>query len=108
AALLDGYCALVLGRSTPDASRRELEALLGSSSNLRFHAYVCQLAAEAFGVLGHDDVAIDFVDRAAALALTDLDWLERCPARRGGGAHPRYADVHRVVRDRAEAIWREG
>jgi serine/threonine-protein kinase len=100
-----GYCAMVLGEMEPELAEASLEALLVKRLNPRFASMICQLSAEQFCMRGAMTLGMRYLQRAADLALIDMDWLERCPVIAPLRSLPGFGEARRKVRARVEAIW---
>jgi serine/threonine-protein kinase len=98
--MLRAYVGLVPARD----SVQRLRAALGNA-NPRFQAMFEQFATEALCVQGDHEPAWASLQHAAHTILVDLHWLDRCPLIAPLRAHPDFAAVREVVRQRAEAIW---
>ena len=99
------YIGVVMKEQDAVALVNETIALAAGSTNHRFATYVMQLGAEAFSVIGETERATDCVKRATEIALTDLDWLQNCPALAAVRDGPAYADIQRAVSSQARRIW---
>ncbi|MEM9491599.1 MAG: hypothetical protein AAGC55_20810, partial [Myxococcota bacterium] len=113
-ALLDAY----LGRIPVATALAELPAIDVSEqptlttgdgrpqpSSSRRLALVSQLRAEVAGFGQLADEALDAIEYAIAHGLCDLLWLERCPLLDSIRSHPRFAQLHASVVDRAHAAY---
>jgi tetratricopeptide (TPR) repeat protein len=81
---------LAIGRSPEGGIRRRLLYL--------------QIEAAVMSILGDVERSIGALQRAAAVGLTDLFWLERCRVLDRVRADPRFIPVHAVVSRRAREI----
>ena len=99
------YCSVVLGELDPDTAMVQLDALLSRRLSPRFASMLCQLAVEQFGLRGGTEASLRYLQRAADVALIDLEWMDRCPALAPLRTLPGFTDARRKVRARVEAIW---
>ncbi len=77
---------------------RELRA-----NGTRFWRFACQLAAETSAAC--DDLrAFDWLQESVDVGLYDVVWMDRCPALGSLRSDPRFATIHAIVRDRADAL----
>jgi eukaryotic-like serine/threonine-protein kinase len=101
--------SFVLSRGAEGAD--EMRALLHLAAMLpiaaRAKSFILQLGAEIFAP-SFPDEALDYLEKSAAAALIDIDWIEHCPAlaslRRAPRAE-RFRDVADIVRARAASSW---
>ena len=54
--------------------------------------------------IGKEGPALDALQRAADLGLSDRFWLDRCPLLDGLRSHPRFPVLHAEVARRTDAI----
>jgi hypothetical protein len=97
------YAKVVLDPSQASITPVEHYATLFASP--RFKTFAHQLAAEAWGLAKEPERALEQVRSAADQALTDVTWLERCPALAGVRRLDGHAPVLLAIRDRVQAIW---
>jgi serine/threonine-protein kinase len=69
----------------------------------RFWRFACQLASETLAASG-DPQAFDWLQASLDVGLHDLVWMDRCPSLDRLRGDPRFAPMHSVVRERAEAL----
>jgi serine/threonine-protein kinase len=81
------------------------ELLLANSPSPRLFTTTCQIACEACAANDLRDEALDFLERAAASRLIDLDWLDHCPPLAPLRQHPRFLKVRREISARCETMW---
>lgn len=70
----------------------------------RRRLYFAQLSAEICALVGHDDVAWSWVERAVAWELLDLAWFDACPLLEPLRARPGWAELRAPVAARASAV----
>jgi TolB-like protein/Tfp pilus assembly protein PilF len=99
------YCSVVLGDVEPASMMAQMDALLSRRLSPRFASMLCQLATEQLCLRGETEPALHYLQRAADLALIDLEWLDRCTALAPLRALPGFTEARRKVRTRIEAIW---
>ncbi len=85
---------------------RGLDVFLAVNSNLRFRSVVLQFSAEVLCAVGEPARAARRLLEAANYVLVDLEWMDRCPAIEAVRSCPEFEAARRLVRQRAEAIWR--
>jgi serine/threonine protein kinase/tetratricopeptide (TPR) repeat protein len=104
-----GHALAVFGQSIVtgvfDELRDRFELVFGAARNPRFSALAYQLAAEAAMYNHRDDVAMEYIQRAAEGVLVDLEWLEYCPLFEPLRARPEFEIARTLVRARAEGVW---
>jgi serine/threonine protein kinase/tetratricopeptide (TPR) repeat protein len=104
-----GHALSVFGQSIVtgvfDELRERFELVFAAAKNPRFAALAYQLAAEAAAFNGRDDVAMEYIQRAAEGVLVDLEWLEYCPLFEPLRARPEFEVARSLVRTRAEGVW---
>ena len=54
---------------------------------------------------GLEDLALEYIQIAAAGVLVDLDWLEHCPLFSPLRQRPEFDAMRVAVRGRAEGVW---
>jgi eukaryotic-like serine/threonine-protein kinase len=86
----EGADRLFIGRSPEGSVRRRLLFL--------------QLAAEVMAIVADRERVIGTLQQAAAVGLTDLFWLERCPLLADARADGRFGPIHEAVSQRAREI----
>ena len=86
----------------------ELDTLipLFQQGSPRFFTMGLQMGAEACGLHGDTERALELVRSAAEGALVDLAWLELCPPLACVREHAAYAKLRERVQARAESLWR--
>jgi serine/threonine protein kinase/tetratricopeptide (TPR) repeat protein len=89
----------------PEQMRTHFADVFAAARNPRFAALVRQLAAEAAAFHEQWDLAMQYIEEAAAGVLVDLDWVERCPLFDPLRARDQFETARARVRSRAEAIW---
>ncbi len=99
------YAEALLGSIDRAGIDKGFAEVLAGNENPRFHALAEQLATEVYASLGDLDTATSHLGNAAANALVDLDWMDRCPLLDPLRAHPAFAQARGAVRARAELIW---
>jgi hypothetical protein len=63
-----------------------------------------QFMAEIAIILGHHDLAIRALARAADLGLMDITWLDHCPLFAALAMDLRWRAIHEAVAVRASAV----
>ena len=103
--LLHAYAELVLaGRAEPSPLGRMLE-VAREWQNLRFRSFANQLIAEALALGGEPQGALDAIERALDAALTDVEWLEQCPALVSLRSSDRLVGLVERTREKTRALW---
>ena len=95
---------LTLDSSAQTAYAAELDRWLSLPSSKRRHAFFAQLKAEITGYKGEADRCIESVIASDELGLTDLLWIDRCPALDLVRHDPRFVLARSHVAARAGAI----
>ena len=72
-------------------------------NGVRFWRFACQLAAETTAAC-KDPQAFDWLQESLDNGLHDLVWMDRCPALGSLRGDPRFAPMHAIVRERADAL----
>jgi tetratricopeptide (TPR) repeat protein len=72
--------------------------------SIRRRLLFLQIEAAIMAILADKERAIGALQRAAEDGLTDLFWLERCPALDVVRGEPRFSPIHEVVSRRAREI----
>jgi serine/threonine-protein kinase len=72
----------------------------------RYAQFAHQIAAEAAGARGQPERALSHVERANALGLHDIEWIDLCPVLGECRRQPGFAELRRAVRERAAALIR--
>lgn len=81
------------------------EDLPAAGANPRYQTNADQALAEAHAARGQWDLAIEALQRAAASALIDIEWLDRCPLLEPLRVRPEMAAIREAVRARAHTVW---
>lgn len=76
---------------------------LGASPQMRCMQH--EIACEYLAAYGQIDAAFDWLERASALPLVSLLWLDRCPALDALRGDARFGRVRAIVAARAAAVW---
>ena len=88
----------------------ELDAMLDEQLTRgitrRYAQFAHQMAAEVAGALGQPERAASHVERACAIGLYDIEWIDLCPVLGECRRQPGFADLRRAVRERAAALIR--
>lgn len=92
-------------QASVDELRESFAPIFEATRNPRFDSLVRQLGAEAAMFHGLEDLALEYIEVAAAGVLVDLDWLEHCPLFSPLRERPEFDAVRVVVRGRAEGVW---
>jgi len=71
----------------------------------RLQTVALQLQAEVYGKLGREKEALDFISKSAAVALVDLEWIDRCPFFDTLRDAPEFVAARQQVLARCEEIW---
>ena len=82
----------------------ELDRWLRLPSSKRRHAFFAQLKAEIASYKGQPERCIESVVASDELGLTDLLWIDRCPALDVVRQDPRFAQARAHVAERAGVI----
>jgi serine/threonine protein kinase/tetratricopeptide (TPR) repeat protein len=98
---LSGYGRAMLGESVP--LRVPPEFLSAASPRLRTISF--QMQAEVFAKLGDSETALEMIRQAADAALTDLEWVDKCPFFGALRADPRFVEARRRVYARCDEVW---
>ncbi len=99
------YASLALGEIAADEALKGFEELLEGRVNTRFATMLCQLATEMLCMSGEPERALEYLRRAADMALIDLEWLDRCQVLAPLRRLPGFSEARLKVRTRVEAIW---
>jgi hypothetical protein len=96
-----------LAEATPDFEgiRRFMEKLDVGATGLQRHVFLRQIGAESFATSGYAEPAIEMVRRGVSAGLTDLMWLDRCPALDSIRADARFAEARAEVEARVRPAW---
>ena len=76
-----------------------------SSASPRQRSFFYQLLTEYNGVDGKHEEALVALEKAAALPLIDLTWLDRCPALDGLRDDPRFLRARATTAARVAELW---
>ena len=76
------------------------------AKNPRMISLIEQMCAEAYGMRGETELAMQCVRKASSEALVDVEWLERCPALAEVRKRDDFRPVYNEVRTRAMGIWK--
>jgi serine/threonine-protein kinase len=98
--------ALMLATPDADGVVTLLHSIELTGSSPRRALFFLQLAAEAQSVLGHIEVTLGLLDRANVLGLTDLAWLDCCPALANLRGDPRFGSRRELVHERVAEVLR--
>ena len=83
-------------------SKKPLEDLvLTPNMRNRTRSFIHQLEAEVQCSIGQGDRAMTEIERAIAVGLFDIAWMDRCPLLDGVRGHPRFAELRKEVLVRA-------
>ncbi len=104
-AVMAYYGAVLLGELSADELEARAGDLLARIDNARSAAFAAQLACEALTLLGRTASAMKHLRFACEGALTDLEWLDHCPALAPLRSDPELPALRDLVRARAAAIW---
>ena len=98
--------ALMLATPDADGVVTLLKSIELTGSSPRRAIFFLQLAAEAQSVLGNLEVALGLLDQANNLGLTDLAWLDCCPALASLRADARFGSRRELVLERVAEVLR--
>ncbi|KIG18888.1 Adenylate cyclase [Enhygromyxa salina] len=104
-ALVSYARVMTLPKASADDLRAAFEGVFEVTRNPRFASLVRQLGAEAAMFHGLEDLAMEYIQLAAAGVLVDFHWLEHCPLFSPLRHRPEFEAVRTIVRGRAEAVW---
>jgi eukaryotic-like serine/threonine-protein kinase len=88
-----------------DELRTCVDRLLLYVPNPQFRTQMLQVACESAMLHGHQALALQWLEAAAAGTLADLDWLEHCVLLVPLHGEPGYRGTVMTVQARVEAIW---
>ncbi len=98
------FAQTACGDMPPQVARFQTDKILSRTTNMRFATLVRQLMTEAMAEIGHSEYALEYLREAAASALLDIHWLDRCPPLAPLRAEPAFEKIRGLVRARAEVI----
>jgi len=102
--VVEPACTYTLGEIGAATAFARIEARTDVTPRMRSLAW--QLMTELLAVAGDREMALSALERAAAGALTDIVWMDRCPVLDTLRDEPRFARAREVVEARAEVVRR--
>lgn len=103
-ALLPALRSMIANDGAPDPSADITQAFAAVIRSPANRTFVWQVSAEVRGAGGDTEGALDSLEKAAALSLMDLLWLDRCPSLAPLRESPRYGKVRAAVAARTAEL----
>jgi len=106
-AAVPGLRAFSRGELPPEPARVLFDRLAPYSQLVPRNACrMLEIAAEFLAAMDHNELALEWLERATTLPFVNILWLDRCVCLDGLRGDPRFAKVRGLVAARAADVWR--